>query len=97
MASILEAIMVICFGISWPLNIVKSIKTKTAKGKSIWFLSFILLGYIAGVAGKIISAVTGGTLVVYVFVFYCLNLVMVTTDYVLTLKNMKRDKQSSNK
>lgn len=86
MAEILEAIMVICFGVSWPMNIVKSLRAKTAKGRSVLFLIFIIVGYIAGIAGKIIS----GNLT-YVFAFYILNLCMVSVDFALYFVNRHRD------
>ena len=51
MASIFETLMLICFGCSWPLNLAKSIRSKTAKGKSVMFQYAILLGYIFGICG----------------------------------------------
>ena len=50
MTDLLEAVMIICFGISWPLNIVKAWKARTAKGTSVLFYLFIFMGYIAGIA-----------------------------------------------
>ncbi len=86
MSEILEAAMIICFGISWPMNIIKSLKTKTTKGKSLIFLIFIFVGYIAGVSSKLVSGN-----ITYVFAFYVLNLVMVGIDMVLYYFNHKRD------
>ena len=86
MAEILETIMVVCFGFSWPMNIVKSLRAKTAKGKSALFLAFIMLGYIAGITGKIISGN-----ITYVFIFYVINLLMVAFDFVLYFVNRKKD------
>ncbi|HPB16778.1 MAG: hypothetical protein WC554_11550 [Clostridia bacterium] len=86
MAQILEAGMVICFGISWPVNIAKSIKSKTAKGKSLVFLFFVLLGYICAVCGKIIS-----DNISWVFWFYVVNMIMVSLDIFMYFINRKRD------
>ena len=86
MAEILEAIMVICFGVSWPMNIVKSLRATTAKGRSVLFLIFIIVGYIAGIAGKIVSGN-----ITYVFAFYILNLCMVSVDFALYFVNRHRD------
>lgn len=86
-AQILEALMVIMFGISWPLNIIKSLKSKTTKGKSLLFLLFIDFGYVCGIIGKII-----GHNVNWVFIFYVLNLIMVSFDLVLYFINAKREK-----
>ncbi len=89
MPEILEAAMVICFGASWPANIVKSLRSKTAKGKSIIFLCLVFLGYICGIASKIVSHT-----ITYVFIFYVLNLLMVGFDIILYFKNKKRDTQA---
>ena len=87
---IFEAAMVICFGISWPLSIVKSYKARTAKGKSILFLTFIFVGYICGIAWKMIGIANGEALS-YPTVFYFINLVMVGTDMVLYFRNKALD------
>lgn len=79
--------MVICFGVSWPVSIAKSLKAKTAKGKSIVFLCFIIVGYAAGIASKLIS---GG--ITYVFFFYCLNLLMVSADALIWVRNRRLDR-----
>ena len=52
MAEILETIMLICFGLSWPINLVKNIKAQTAASTSLKFLILITVGYIAGIAAK---------------------------------------------
>lgn len=92
MEQIFEVLMIICFGVSWPFNIAKSWKAKTAKGKSLLFEVCILLGYICGIAGKFI---TGN--VTYVLVAYVINVVMVTVDILLTLRNMALDKLAERK
>lgn len=88
-ASILEALMVVSFGISWPLSIIRSYKSRTAKGKSPLFLSFILFGYGCGIASKLIAGTVN-----YVLIFYILNLVMVALDLVLYFRNRHLDKQA---
>lgn len=52
MAELLEIIMIVSFGASWPLNVIKSYRARTAKGKSLSFLLLILFGYVAGIASK---------------------------------------------
>ena len=52
MSEILEITMILCFGASWPMNVIKSYRTRTAKGKSISFLCLIFVGYIAGIFSK---------------------------------------------
>ncbi|MCK7487607.1 MAG: hypothetical protein MZU97_20400 [Bacillus subtilis] len=82
MKDLLEVLMVVCFGVSWPISIAKSIKTWSTKGKSLLFLCLILTGYAFGIASKI----AGGT-ITYVFIFYCLNFTMVATDIFVYFRN----------
>ncbi|MHB8127560.1 MAG: hypothetical protein ACYDEX_00980 [Mobilitalea sp.] len=86
MSHMFEAMMVISFGISWPTSILKSYTSRTAKGKSIIFLLFILIGYVFG----IISKFFGGNLT-YVVVFYMINFVMVSIDLCLYFRNRRID------
>ena len=37
MAEIFETLMLVCFGLSWPISVVKSYKACTAQGKSLMF------------------------------------------------------------
>ena len=55
MAEILEIIMLLCFGASWPFNVIKSYKARTAKGKSPTFLILIIIGYVAGICSKFVN------------------------------------------
>ena len=93
---ILEATMVLCFGISWPLSIAKSYRARTAKGKSLLFLLFIFAGYVAGIAWKMILLAETGE-IKWPTYFYFLNLVMVGTDIVMYFRNKRLDAKSENK
>ena len=84
----LEAAMVICFGLSWPINILKSLRTRSTKGKSLFFLIMIFIGYICGVISKLL---TGN--ITYVFFFYVLNLAMVGLDMLLYFRNRRREQE----
>ena len=84
MSELFEALMVICFGISWPLSILKSWKSRTTKGKSLLFLFFIFTGYACGILSKLV-----GNNITYVFIFYVLNFVMVGTDIGLYFRNKR--------
>ncbi len=86
MAQILEALMVISFGISWPSSLLKSYTSRTAKGKSLIFLLFVLVGYSFGIISKFI----GGNLT-YVVVFYIINFFMVFIDLCLYFRNKRID------
>ena len=92
MTQLCEVLMLVCFGISWPFNIAKSLKSRTAKGKSVAFELCIIIGYVCGLAGKFI----GGN-VTYVVIVYVLDLLMVTTDLILTLRNKELDRIAEKK
>ena len=95
MSEVLEAAMVICFGISWPLNIQKLIRSRTAKGTSVLFYFFIWIGYIFGLASKAIKAANGIETPGYVWFFYILNTVMVSCGIILYLRSKKVERQST--
>ncbi|WP_235379259.1 hypothetical protein [Pseudoflavonifractor phocaeensis] len=92
MAQIFETIMLICFGLSWPFNITKSLRSRTAKGKSLQFEICIVIGYLFGIAGKFVAGN-----VTYVVAVYVLDLLMVTTDILLTCRNRRLDRLAEEK
>ena len=96
MAEILEVIMIVCFGISWPFNVVRSYKARTAKGKSPVFLCLIILGYIAGITSKFMNEAYMSAIEEkwYVLFFYFLNLVMVSADLALYFRNRGLDRRN---
>ncbi|MDD3347367.1 hypothetical protein [Oscillibacter sp.] len=87
MTQVFEMLMLICFGLSWPFNIAKSLRSRTAKGKSVPFELCIIVGYFCGLAGKFISGN-----VTYVVAFYVVDVLMVSVDLLLTLRNRKLDR-----
>ena len=95
MAEILEIIMIVSFGASWPMNVMKSYKARTAKGKSLPFLCLIFFGYIAGIASKLMNETYMAAFSEkwYVLFFYILNLVMVGADLLLYFRNKALDKK----
>lgn len=94
MSEILEIIMIIAFGFSWPLNVIKSYKARTAKGKSILFLLLIFFGYVAGIASKFTNPAYMADFASkwYVLFFYFLNWFMVGCDIVVYIRNKKLDR-----
>ncbi len=97
MVEILEVIMLVCFGFSWPINAIKAYKARTAKGKSLWFLLLIITGYIAGITSKLIneSYMASFDTKWYVLFFYVLNMIMVCTDLGIYFRNRKLDKEAT--
>ena len=98
-AEILEIIMLICFGLSWPLNVIKAYKARTTKGKSLWFICLILIGYIAGITSKFVNPDFMNNIGSkwYVLFFYFLNFVMVSADLVMYFRNLRLDKINESK
>lgn len=99
MAELLEIVMIVSFGISWPMNVIKSYKARTTKGKSLSFLCLILFGYIAGITSKFVNPVYMAEFSEkwYVLFFYVLNFLMVGTDLCLYFRNKKIDRQELGK
>ena len=91
-ATICETIMVICFGISWPLSIYKSATSKSTKGKSPYFTMAIITGYVAIIIGKIVLGEFTYWLDILKFVLYIVNLVMVSADLALYFRNRRLEK-----
>lgn len=89
MSSIFEAAMLVCFGFSWPMNVRKAIKAKSAKGMSLAFILLIIVGYIAGITAKFMNHQIN-----YVLAVYILNLVIVFTNLVVYFRNRALDRRS---
>lgn len=89
-AELLEAVMLICFGLSWPMNAYKSYKARTAKGTSWQFLSLICAGYLCGIGAKIACGMINWVLAVYI-----LNLVLLGVNWVVYFRNRKLDQMQS--
>lgn len=86
MSSILETIMLVCFGCSWPLNVVKAIKARSAKNMSLPFILLIISGYIAGITAKLLSHQIS-----YVLIAYFINLAIVTVNLAVYFRNRRLD------
>lgn len=84
---IFELIMLMCFGMSWPISVYKSIRSRSTQGKSLVFMIAIIIGYISGIIGKIVN-----DQISYVLVLYCINLIVVSIDLALYFINAKREK-----
>ena len=94
MAEFFELLMVLCFGISWPISIMKTLKTKSHVGKSPLFIGLIVFGYICGIIGKIVNVANNP--LNYVFIFYCINLCMTSFDLFLHFYYRSKAKKTGN-
>lgn len=88
MNTILETVMLTCFGAAWPISIMKSWRSGTSEGKSIGFLAVILVGYVAGIAKVLIQDGAGG----FLLIPYGINFAMVAIDSLLYFRNRKLDR-----
>lgn len=95
-ATIFEIIMVVCFGASWPFNIIRAYKARTTKGTSILFMSLIEFGYVCGIFCKVFTLIDkhGLSPLGYIaFAFYIINLLMVLVGIIIYFRNKKFDQE----
>ena len=95
LTDLFEALTIFCFGLSWPISIRKSYVSRTAKGKSLFFEVFLLVGYAFGIARKIIQVAamgSSGFIFFLSFFFYVLNFIEISIDVGLYFRNTKLDK-----
>lgn len=89
MTELLEVIMLVCFGMSWPINAYRNFKAKSAKGMSLAFIMLIIFGYVAGICAKII---TGNF--TYVLAVYLINLAIVGVNLAIYFRNKGFDRKN---
>jgi len=88
MPQLLETIMLICFGISWPISLYKNVKAQTAAGTSVVFMLMIIVGYLAGITAKLMTGASPLVLAVYL-----LNLAMVSANLGVYFRNRALDRR----
>ncbi len=88
--SIFEVLMLICFGLSWPISIAKTLRTKMVAGKSPAFLGIVILGYACGIVHKLLYFPD------WVIFLYGINMIMVVIDMSLYFRYSKRVRSCHN-
>ncbi len=88
METVFEAVMLMCFGISWPISIAKALRTKVVEGKSPVFMGVVWCGYLSGVLHKVFFSMD------WVIMLYFINMVTVATDFFLYFKYRKTEKNT---
>ncbi len=78
--SIFEALMLLCFGCSWPFAIAKTIRTQSVDGLSIWYITLVFIGYLAGIVYKVFVHLDG------VLWLYIMNASIIFTEMMLYFK-----------
>mgnify|MGYP006996084339 CR=1 FL=1 len=87
MSEIFEMFMLICFGLSWPMSVIKNIRAKTARSMSLPFTLLIITGYISGITAKIISCQIN-----FVLTIYLINLAIVSINVIVYFINRRYDR-----
>ena len=75
--SIFEVLMLLCFACSWPISILKGLRTKIVIGKSPFFLILLIIGYAMGITHK---ALYHYDIVTYLYAF---NMLLVAADLII--------------
>lgn len=88
--NIFELLMLVLFGISWPVSIYKSYTKRINGSKSIIFLFAVICGYVCGIINKFVNTPN------YVTIFYFFNLTMVSIDAGLYFRNRKFENLKNN-
>ncbi len=79
-----EAAMLICFGLSWPISILKALRTRKVEGKSPLFMVILILGYTMGILHKVFYNMD------WVVSLYALNACLVGFDLMLYYRFLPR-------
>ena len=82
--------MLLCFGASWPFSIAKSIKSRSARGKSLGFMLLVELGYVFGIVHKFLYHRD------WVIWAYITLFVIVAFDIALYIRNARYDRMKKN-
>lgn len=88
--SIFEVLMMLCFGASWPVSIVRSYRARSTRGKSVLFLVLMGLAYACGILHKLTASAD------LALALYVMNFLMVLADIALYFRNARLDKISDN-
>ncbi len=83
---LLEGGMMVCFGISWPVDIVRTLRTGRTEGKSLAFMSLVLAGYVLGLGAKLARAAGTGQWPELITTLYVFNSAAIIVDIVITLR-----------
>lgn len=89
MPELLEAAMLICFGLSWPMNAYRNFKARSAKGMSLTFILLIIIGYCAGISAKLLNGNFS-----YVLAVYLINLLIVGLNLAIYFRNRRLDRKN---
>ena len=84
-----EFMMLVCFGFSWPFSILKSIRSRSTKGKSLVFMLLVLCGYIFGLIHKLLYSRD------WVIWAYAAAMLLVVIDLLLYVRNWRSERKAA--
>ena len=87
---VLEAGMLVAFGVSWPVDVMKTLRTRRTEGKSLAFMSLVFVGYVLGMSGKLARATSPGEAVEWITALYVFNAVIIAVDIAVTVRMRKK-------
>jgi lipopolysaccharide export LptBFGC system permease protein LptF len=90
LTEVFEMCFLLCFAVAWPVNIMKSLRSRTARGRSVGFEILVVIGYLFGIAAKLVD-----DHISYVIIFYIINTVLVLIDIALYFRNARLDRVQS--
>ena len=85
---VFEFLMLVCFGFSWPFSIMKSIRSRSTKGKSLVFMLLVLCGYIFGLIHKLLYSRD------WVIWAYATAMLLVAVDLLLYVRNWRDERKA---
>jgi hypothetical protein len=88
---ILEGVMLVCFGVSWPIDILHTVRLRRASGKSLLFMVLIIVGYLAGLGSKCLRSIAGHRSLEPVTWLYVLNVLLLAVDLALSYHYQKQE------
>ena len=89
MQQVLEAVMLVCFGVAWPCASLRILRTGRAQSNGLGFTLVILCGYLFGASSKMLVALRGAELAP-VFWLYAVNALSVAVNLGLQLQYGRR-------
>ncbi len=85
MAEILELMMLVAFGCSWPFAIMRTYRAKRVDGKSPAFMIIVIFGYMCGIAAHLVEGTK-----LWLCAVYLLDMALVGTDLGLYFRYWRR-------
>ena len=90
MANILETMVLLFFGISWPMTLAKNWRVRSAQGMSLGFYCMITVGYLCGITAKLVSGN-----ITYVLLVYVCNTLLVASNIPVYFRNRRVDRRDN--